>query len=140
MECFFKKLNKYWERFCDYILRSFYVLILAITPLRCSAPVHSNIPLLKTIYKFLRLSHDSCWKDREVSTATCKSSSGVDCEKRLLYTLSRSVVSTVIGWSSGSLIGWPTRSVIGSFSVFPYGVHPSVRYFDPAIPVDAVRT
>ena len=45
------------------------------------------IIIVKQSNVFLRLSHYSClWQDRDISTATCKSSSGdgVDCEKGLL--------------------------------------------------------
>ena len=46
---------------------------------------------------FLRLAHDSCqWKDCDLSTAS-ESSSGdkVDCEKGLLHTIFRSVMSSI---------------------------------------------
>ena len=49
-----------------------------------------------------------------------------ECENDLVYTLSRLVIS--------AMIGLPTRSVIGSISVFPNGAQPMVGIFDPTIP------
>ena len=68
------------------------------------------------------LFHDSRhWNEHDVSTATCKSSSGDgvdDCEKGFLYAFCRSVICFIIGWPKGSLIGWFSHSAIGSISAF----------------------
>ena len=72
---------------------------------------------------FLWLSHYSChWKDHNVSTVTCESSSvdKVDCEKYLLHmmnTYSHSVISVVIDWPKVlRLANLPTCSMTGSFT------------------------
>ena len=64
-----------------------------------------------TIKLFLRLSH---WRflSLEIKTSTFPLDNlrvyrhRADCEERLFYTFSRSVISVVIGWPKGFLIGW----------------------------------
>lgn len=63
------------------------------------------------------------------------SGDGEDCQKRFSYTFSCPVINAVIDWPWDSLIGRTTRFVIGKLFMSPYDDKPSVRNFDPTIPV-----